>query len=78
MSERQSWPVDTVRLRREGGEDDPLAVAVVSVRVGEQWIDVISELLAGNFDHYAEICNWHRSEQRQTSSPTERGPKETT
>jgi type II secretory pathway component PulJ len=47
--------VEAVNLRREGGENDPLARAVVSVKINGEWREVISELSGNNFDHYVNL-----------------------
>jgi hypothetical protein len=47
--------VEAVNLRREGGEDDPLARVVVSMKVNGEWREVINELAGNNFDHYVNL-----------------------
>lgn len=43
-----------VWLRREGGESDPKADAVVLLEIDGRWVEVIRERAAGNFSHICE------------------------
>ncbi len=49
--------IKSITLKREGGENDPLAQAVVSVEIDGQSIEVIRELASNNFDHTVYLEN---------------------
>jgi hypothetical protein len=61
--------VEAVNLRREGGENDPLARAVVSVKINGEWREVISELSGNNFDHYVNLDLLFKAPLPSTATP---------
>ena len=54
--ESKMMEIESVWLRREGGENDPLAKAVVLVRdIHGEWRELIREQYDGNFSHIASL-----------------------